>query len=160
MAENIIGQVGYNTLVEWASNVTAQAKANILRKNKVATGNLYESITFDVLPDGTVDFYYDDAGDFVESGRRKGAKFPPMSKMKQWIKVKGLAQWRNKKGRFISRDAQAFLIARGISKNGIKPFPFFTDPFDEAMKSYEYVLEEALVQEIENDIDTIVAVKF
>ena len=160
MAENIIGQVGYNTLVEWASNVTAQAKANILRKNKVATGNLYESITFDVLPDGTVDFYYDDAGDFVESGRRKGARFPPMSKMKQWIKVKGLAQWRNKKGRFISRDAQAFLIARGISKNGIKPFPFFTDPFDEAMKSYEYVLEEALVQEIENDIDTIVAVKF
>ena len=160
MAENIIGQVGYNTLVEWASNVTAQAKANILRKNKVATGNLYESITFDVLPDGTVDFYYDDAGDFVESGRRKGARFPPLSKMKQWIKVKGLAQWRNKKGRFISRDAQAFLIARGISKNGIKPFPFFTDPFDEAMKSYEYVLEEALVQEIENDIDTIVAVKF
>ena len=160
MAENIIGQVGYNTLVEWASNVTAQAKANILKKNKVATGNLYESITFDVLPDGTVDFYYDDAGDFVESGRRKGARFPPMSKMKQWIKIKGLAQWRNKKGRFISRDAQAFLIARGISKNGIKPFPFFTDPFDEAMKSYEYILEEALVQEIENDIDTIVAVKF
>ena len=159
MAENIIGQVGYNTLVEWASNVTAQAKANILKKNKVATGNLYQSITFDVLPDGTVNFYYDDAGDFVESGRRKGAKFPPMSKMKQWIKVKGLAQWRNKKGRFISRDAQAFLIARGISKNGIKAFPFFTDPFDEAMKSYEYVLEEALVEEIENDIDTIVTAK-
>ena len=112
MSQNTIGQVTYNTLVEWASNVTAQAKANILRKNKIATGNLYESITFTVLPDGTVDFYYDDAGDYVEGGRRKGAKFPPMSKIKQWIQVKGLSQWRNKKGRFISRDAQAFLIAQ------------------------------------------------
>ena len=159
MSQIIIGKVTYNALVQWASNVTAQAKANILRKNKIATGNLYESITFDVKPDGTVDFYYDDAGDFVESGRRKGARFPPMTKIKQWIQVKGLAQWRNKKGRFISRDSQAFLIARGISKNGIKPFPFFTDPFDEAMKSYEYVLEEAIVQDIENDIDTMVSVK-
>ena len=159
MSQIIIGKVTYNALVQRASNVTAQAKANILRKNKIATGNLYESITFDVKPDGTVDFYYDDAGDFVESGRRKGARFPPMTKIKQWIQVKGLAQWRNKKGRFISRDSQAFLIARGISKNGIKPFPFFTDPFDEAMKSYEYVLEEAIVQDIENDIDTMVSVK-
>jgi hypothetical protein len=159
MSQIIIGKVTYNALVQWASNVTAQAKANILRKNKIATGNLYESITFDVKPDGTVDFYYDDAGDFVESGRRKGARFPPMTKIKQWIQVKGLAQWRNKKGRFISRDSQAFLIARGISKNGIKPFPFFTDPFDEAMKSYEYILEEAIVDDIQNDVDMVVAAK-
>ena len=157
MSQNDIGQVSYNTLVEWASNVTAQAKANILRKNKVATGNLYKSITFDVLPDGTVNFYYDDAGDFVESGRRKGARFPPMSKMKQWIQVKGLGQWRNKKGRFISRDAQAFLIARGISKNGIKPFPFFSDPLEQAMATYAYTIEEAMVEDIENDIDTIMS---
>jgi hypothetical protein len=159
MSQNDIGQVSYNTLVQWASNVTAQAKANILRKNKVATGNLYKSITFDVLPDGTVNFYYDDAGDFVESGRRKGARFPPMSKIAQWIKVKGLAQWRNKKGRYISRDAQTFLIARGISKNGIKPFPFFSDPFDEAMKSYAYILEEAMVEEIGNDLDLLLVGK-
>jgi hypothetical protein len=156
MASNTIGEVGYNTLVQWASNVTAQAKANILRKNKVATGNLYKSISFEVLPDGTVNFYYDDAGDFVESGRRRGARFPPMSKIASWIKIKGLEQWRNKKGQFISRDAQTFLIARGISKNGIKPFPFFSDPFDEAMNSYAYILEEAIAEEIENDIDMIV----
>ena len=56
MPSYTIGAVGYNTLVEWASNVTAQAKANILRKKKVATGNLYKSITFEVLPDGTVNF--------------------------------------------------------------------------------------------------------
>ena len=155
MASNTIGEVGYNTLVQWASNVTSQAKANILRKNKVATGNLYKSISFEVLPDGTVNFYYDDAGDFVESGRRRGARFPPMSKIASWIKIKGLEQWRNKKGRFISRDAQTFLIARGISKNGIKPFPFFSDPFDEAMNSYAYILEEAIAEEIENDIDMI-----
>jgi len=156
MASNTIGEVGYNTLVQWASNVTAQAKANILRKNKVATGNVYKSISFEVLPDGTVNFYYDDAGDFVESGRRRGARFPPMSKIASWIKIKGLEQWRNKKGQFISRDAQTFLIARGISKNGIKPFPFFSDPFDEAMNSYAYILEEAIAEEIENDIDMIV----
>ena len=155
MATYAIGGVTYNTLVEWASNVTAQAKANILRKKKVATGKLYKSITFEILPNGTVEFYYDDAGDFVESGRRRGARFPPMSKIASWIKIKGLEQWRNKKGRFISRDAQTFLIARGLSKNGIKPFPFFSDPFDEAMNSYAYILEEAIAEEIENDIDMI-----
>ena len=159
MAKDIIGQVGYNTLVEWASNVTAQAKANILRKNKIATGNLYDSITFEVYPDGSVEFFYDDAGDYVEGGRPPNSKFPPPPIIKQWIKVKGLSQWRNKKGRFISRDAQTFLIGRAIAKNGIKPFPFFTDPFDEAMKSYAYILEEAIVQEMENDIDMITAGK-
>ena len=159
MASYAIGGVTYNTLVEWASNVTAQAKANILRKNKVATGNLYKSITFEILPNGTVEFYYDDAGDYVERGRPAGAKFPKISKTASWIKIKGLEQWKNDKGKLISRDAQTFLISRAIANNGIKPFPFFSDPFDEAMKSYEYILEEAVVQDIENDIDTMISLK-
>ena len=158
MSQNTIGSVSYNTLVEWASNVTAQAKANILRKNKVATGNLYKSITFEVLPNGTVEFYYDDAGDYVEGGRPPNSKFPPPPVIKRWIKVKNLDQWRNKKGRFISRDAQTFLISRAIAEKGIKPFPFFSDPFKEAMTTYEYIMEEALVLDVEDNIDKLLKI--
>ena len=152
MAENIIGQVGYNTLVEWASNVTAQAKANILRKNKVATGNLYESITFDVLPDGTVDFYYDDAGDFVESGRRKGARFPPPAPILKWIKIKGIKGRDTKTGRFIKDKALVFLFQRAISRDGIKAVPFMQLAIDKATQQLMVELEQSIAAYYDREI--------
>ena len=100
-------------------------------------------------------FYYDDAGDFVESGRKPNSKFPPPQAIKKWIQIKGLNEWKTKEGKPISRDAQTFLISRSIAKKGIKPFPFFTDPFEEAMTSYEAIMEDALVLDIEADLDKL-----
>jgi len=145
-------------LNKWALQVITLAKANLLKRNKIASGELYDSVSYEITPEGDVLFYYDDAGDYVEGGRPPNSKFPPPPVIKRWIKVKNLDQWRNKKGRFISRDAQTFLISRAIAEKGIKPFPFFSDPFKEAMTTYEYIMEEALVLDVEDNIDKLLKI--
>jgi hypothetical protein len=49
---------------------------------------------------------------------RKAGKFPPLLAIKQW--GKNIDPFRDKKGRFITFDARAFLIGRKIAKKGTK----------------------------------------
>lgn len=148
----------YNALNKWAIMVVAQAKSNLLKGKKDATRTLSNSITYEIVPDQTsdigadIDFYYIDYGDYVESGRRKGAKMPPPSKLLNWIKVKPIPRFRDKKGRYISYQSQAFLIARAIGKKGIKPFPFMTDAVEQAQNDLLYMLEEAIAEAFTQDM--------
>jgi hypothetical protein len=148
----------YNALNKWAIMVVAQAKSNLLRGKKDATRTLSNSITYEIVADQTsdigadIDFYYIDYGDYVESGRRKGAKMPPPSKLLNWIKVKPIPRFRDKKGRYISYQSQAFLIARAIGKKGIKPFPFMTDAVEQAQNDLLYMLEEAIAEAFTQDM--------
>jgi hypothetical protein len=144
----------YNVYNKWGAQVVAQAKANLLQKNKVATKTLYDSISYQVDQKGGVTFYYEDYGEYVESGRKKG-KMPPVGPLIQWAKIKGIEQFRNKKGRFISNEQRGWAIAMGIKKNGIKAFPFYQDAIDQSLDDLTYQLEEALAQAIESDIEAL-----
>lgn len=151
----------YNALNAWAASVVAQAKMNLVKGKKNATKDLYNSIHYKVMPDGEVEFFYDDAGDFVESGRKKypdrgvnpEGKF--LSNIIRWAQVKGLKQFRNKKGKFISNKSRGYLIAMSINKRGIKAFPFFSSALDKAMNDYYYRLEQAIADAIEHDLEAI-----
>jgi hypothetical protein len=153
-----------NALNKWATMVVAQAKSNLLRGKKDATKTLSNSIGYQIVPDQTsdigadVEFYYIDYGDYVESGRKKypnrgidpEGKF--FSRLLNWIKVKPVPRFRDKKGRFISYQSQAFLIGRAINKKGIKPFPFMTDAVEQAQIDLLYMLEEAIAQVFTQDL--------
>jgi hypothetical protein len=155
----------YNAYNKWASMVVGQAKANLLRGKKDATKKLSNSIVYEIVSDPNgdfgagVNFYYLDYGDFVESGRRAGARMPPPSKLVFWAKIKGLPQFRDKKGRFISNESRAFLIARSIGKKGIKPFPFITDVVEQSENDLLYILEEALADAITHDMEALSELK-
>ena len=122
----------YNIQLKWATRVVALAKANLTRGKKIATGRLYNSINFSITPKGKVTFVYAEEGKWVQRGRPRGAKMPPPDAIKEWGSIKKLPQFRDKKGRYISNDSRAFLIARSISKKGIKPFPWYTDAIKQA----------------------------
>lgn len=91
---------------------------------KEATGNLAKSVDYELIEAlnkisvGIVALPY---FDFVDGGRRKGAKPPPTDAIIKWMKVKGIKGRNPKTGKFQSQKSTAFAIARGISKNGIKP---------------------------------------
>jgi hypothetical protein len=148
----------YNALNKWAIMVVALAKTNLLKGKKDASFTLSRSIGYEIVADQTsdigadIDFYYIDYGDYVESGRRKGARMPPPSKLLNWIKIKKIPRFRDKKGRFISYQSQAFLIARSIGKKGIKPFPFMTDAIEQAQNDLLYMLEEAIAEVFTQDL--------
>jgi hypothetical protein len=72
---------------------------------------------------------------FVEEGRRKGAKQPPSIAIKEWIQQKGIS-----KPTKYSLDSFAFVIARSISRKGIKPRPFIQTTVDSTMKNKGYDL--------------------
>lgn len=148
----------YNVWNSWGAQVVAQAKVNLLQGNKKVTGVLYNSISYEVntkVKGGGVIFYYEDYGEYVESGRKKG-KMPPVQPLIQWAKEKGLEQFRDKKGKFISNEQRGWAIAMGIKKNGIKAFPFYQDAIDKAQNDLAYQLEEAIAQTIENDIEALI----
>jgi hypothetical protein len=92
--------------------------------DKVATGNLAKSIDYELveaLDKISINISGEKYLSVVDGGRRKGAKPPPTGAIIKWMKVKGIQGRNPKTGRFQSQKSTAFAIARGISKNGIKP---------------------------------------
>ena len=149
----MIGPATYNAQLEWANQVVLLAKANLVRGRKIATGTLYNSVSYEVnRSTGEIDFYYDDEGNFVESGRKPG-KFPPPQAIAKWAKIKGIPQFRDKKGRYISNDSRAFLLARAINKKGIKPFPFYDDAIEESINQLTESQEDTLALAIEDSFE-------
>jgi hypothetical protein len=69
------------------------------------------------------------------------SKMPPVKAFDKWIVRKGLAP-RRSGGQFASRKSLAFLIARSVFRNGIKPSLFFTKPFEAAYKNLPQELVE------------------
>jgi len=161
----------YNAYNKWASMVVGQAKANLLRGKKDATKKLSNSIVYEIVSDPNgdfgagVEFYYLDYGDNVEWGRKKypnrgiNPEGEFFSKLLNWIKVKPIPRFRDKKGRYISYQSQAFLIGRAINKKGIKPFPFMTDAVEQSQNDLLYMLEEALADAITHDMEALSELK-
>ena len=149
-----IGPKTYNMEREWAQHVVALAKANLIRGKKIAAGTLYNSVSYSVNKQtGEIDFYYAPEGEFVESGRRPNSRFPPIGAIAKWAKEKGIPQFRDKKGRYISNDTRTFLLSRSIAIKGIKKFPFFSDAIELATQQLYNDLEDAIVEDIEDSLD-------
>ena len=147
----------YNALNKWAARVVAQARANLTRKRKNATKDLWKSIAYKVNPKtGDIEFSYADYGTFVESGRRAGAKLPPPNKLAKWAKIKGLPRWENEDtGEKYTYKQMGWMIAVAIQRDGIQPYPFFTSALNRAMNDYYYKLEEAVAQAITHDMEAL-----
>jgi hypothetical protein len=89
----------------------------LIRNNKVATGDLINSIDYQVIEESNgfiLNILANETFNFVDEGRRPG-KQPPVKPILSWI--------RNKHIKFnkMSDSQTAFIIARSIGKKGIKP---------------------------------------
>ena len=128
-----------------------QMQEQLKRMDGVLTGQLLESIDYQVkkTPDGyTLQILMEDYGEFVNSGRRKGAKMPPPAAMMQFVREANIRPRKNQ-----TLESVAFAIGRSISQNGIKPKPFISKGLQVVDKELEGKLEDALVQTIELEIE-------
>ena len=135
--------------------VVSQSRRNLSRLKKNSSKKLYQSIKGDVkaMPNSiSIQFTMEDYGVFQDagvSGTKKKyntpysykSKMPPAKAFDKWLVRKGIAP-RKSGGQFASRKSLAFLIARSVFRNGIKPSLFFTKPFEAAYKR----LPEELVE--------------
>lgn len=134
---------------------------NLLKADKKATGNLIKSIDYKLVEKADKFIIELLAADYltnVDEGRRKGAKQPPTSALDKWVVIKKIAP-RDSKGRFISRESVKFLIARSISRNGIKPTNVIQKTINEVYAKKQSLIEKAAIEDINALIDKIMIVK-
>ena len=153
----------------FAKHVISQSKANLTRGKKKSSGNLYNSLNYDLNVSKNsfgLEFLMEEYGVFQDAGvsgvKKKyntpysyTNKMPPPSKLDKWIVKRGIAT-RDKNGKFIKRKSLQFLIARSIFNNGIKPSLFFTKPFKKAFSNLDKDIVKAFALDVEALLKTTV----
>ena len=111
-----------------------EAVGDILKKaDKIASRKLIESLKYRLFKTGlgtswTIKLIAAIHLKYVESGRRAGAKPPPVAPIKQWIKDKNLGL----------PEGAAYPIAKSIGEKGIKPLDVTQQAFKDVKKSIEF----------------------
>lgn len=120
------------------------------------SGKLYNSVRKVSVRNSGGDFSLtlslEDYWKYIENGRRAGAKMPPITAIKNWIERKNIQPkpmtLKNGKTVVPNINSLSFLIARSISKNGIKAKPFFKQSINETYDLFIEKIKEALVQDL------------
>lgn len=115
-------------------------------KNTIAPdSDLYKTLQVKSSNDGDVvfDLMLNDYLVFIESGRRKGAPFPPVEAIVRWARKRGIPTDNN----------TIFLIRRAISRDGIKPRPFLQYIFEEMDSRWDSTWADRIFDKIMEEID-------
>jgi hypothetical protein len=125
-----------------------EAMGDILKKaDKIASGDLIKSLKTRVFKTGfgtsyTLKVLSAIHMKYVESGRRAGAKPPPIAPIKKWARQKGID------------EGLAFPIAKSIGEKGIKPLDVVQQGFKDVQKSIDYRRLEDGISDWVDDIIT------
>lgn len=94
---------------------------------------------------------------YIEYGRRAGAKRPPIEVIEKWIDVKEIKSrpLTLKSGKTIIPNTKslAFIIARSISRKGIKPRPYMKNSIDEMKKIFIERIKDAIAKDLKMIIE-------
>lgn len=115
-------------------------------KNTIAPdSDLYKTLQVKATNDGDVvfDLMLNDYLVFIESGRRAGAKFPPVEPIVRWAKKRGIPTDNN----------TIYLIRRAISRDGIQPRPFMAYIFEEMDARWDSTWSDKIFDNIMEVID-------
>lgn len=118
--------------------------------NKIASGKLQSSITA-VSNRDSISISMDDYGQYVQSGRRRGAKGVPIAALLDWIRE------RNIKPRDMTERQLAFAIQRNIKKFGIRPSNWFDNAIDKLFDDPKLLelISDNVEEQFEKIIDSI-----
>lgn len=111
--------------------------------NTIIGSDLYKSLETDGNDDFIFHFYLNDYVQYVESGRRAGAKFPPVEPIVKWCRKNGIP----------TDNSTIFLIRRAISREGIKPRPFIATVFEEMDKIWDKGWSDSIFDTITEELD-------
>lgn len=113
--------------------------------NTLVDSNIYKTLSVKATNDGDLifDIILNDYITYIESGRRKGAKMPPVAPIVAWARKKGIP----------TDNSTIFLIRRAISRDGIKPRPVLQYVFDEVDREWDDSLADKLFNQITEIID-------
>lgn len=115
-------------------------------RNTIAPGSdLYRNLQVMATGDGDLvfDMMLNDYLVYIESGRRKGARFPPIEPIVKWARKRGIP----------TDNSTIYLIRRAISRDGIKPRPFLQYVFSEIDGLWEDGWSDGIFDKIIEETD-------
>jgi hypothetical protein len=114
-------------------------------RNTLVDSKLYNTLSVRATNDGDLifDIILNDYLRYIESGRRAGAKFPPVEPIVRWCKSKGIS----------TDNSTIFLIRRAISRDGIRPRPIMQYVFEEIDDEWNDSLADEIFDKIMETID-------
>lgn len=124
------------------SNVGINEKVGV---NTLTNSDIYKTLSVRATNDGDLvfDIILNDYLIYIENGRRKGAKFPPVEPIVKWCRKKGIP----------TDNSTIFLIRRAISRDGIKARPFMANVMDELDRNWKNDVADELFNKIMEEID-------
>lgn len=124
------------------SNVGINSKVGV---NTLVNSQIYNSLSVKATNDGDLifDIILNDYLVFIENGRRKGAKFPPIEPIVRWARSKGIP----------TDNSTIYLIRRAISRDGIKARPFMAHVFEEIDNEWNDKVADEIFNVIMQEID-------
>ena len=143
-------------LNDFGNELADKYQRNLVNDDAIDTSKLLNSIRYIFKKNSTsfeISMEMAEYWKYVESGRKSG-KFPPISAIREWVKVKPVMP-RPYNGKLPTENQLAFLISRSIAKKGIRPKPIFKDSIDELMQYLEDGLEDAFTKDVEAEMDKI-----
>lgn len=140
-------------LNRYGVQIISKMREELVQNNSIATSKLYNSLTYEVkqkVNEFILSFKSEDYAKYVESGRKPG-KFPPINKIKEWTKSKGIP------------ERAAYPIAMKIYKFGIPPRPFIKPAFDsykdEILKTLVYVIKSETINTFTKELKYVMRSK-
>lgn len=136
-------------LNEYGKEVRNQYQLNLIHSDRIASGELLNSCEFDVkLSNRTYQVRLElaDYWKYVEYGRKPG-KFPPTSKILDWILIKPVLPRPDDKIQPTPKQL-AFLIGRKIANEGYEGSKDLEKANDSLIKRYEPKIVAALAKDL------------
>lgn len=160
-----------DVLNRYGAEVTAELTDNLEFDKKNATGNLSESIRYQVKILGkqyVFELFMADYWKWVDKGRRAG-KAPPQKAILQWLTDKRVGSFIRGQGKnkavgnksILATNLQAqrslaYLISRKIAKHGIKGSGFYTNTFKPGHAGDTEPLEKELSEALQRDVKVMI----
>lgn len=113
--------------------------------NTLRGSDIYKTLAVKATNDGDLifDIILNDYIVYIESGRRAGAKFPPVEPIVKWCRKHGIP----------TDNSTVYLIRRAISRGGIKPRPVMQYVFEEVTDYWENGWADKVFDKIITEID-------
>jgi hypothetical protein len=140
---DILENFGEAVVQRAMSNLRVNRSIRGKSRNRVATGNLMESLTYKLkvrnnkytMDFTTKSFLTKQYADVIEYGRRPNSKAPPSDAIYDWLKIRKI-RLRNQNGQFIKTTesrlkSAAWTIAQSIGKKGIVGIRYFGEAIAE-----------------------------
>ena len=130
-------------------NITADIMASNLMLNKkgintiAPDSKIFKEMEAKASGNIVIELLLNDYVKYIESGRKKGSKFPPIEAIRNWAK--------NKLGK--EDNLTIFKIRSAIVRDGIKPRPFMYKVLNTIDKKWDGEWSSELFQELTKIID-------